>query len=50
MGDAVRFPNTNLAVSSIEYCGCLFDERDVSTSLSSCGRHDPMIPLLSAGI
>jgi hypothetical protein len=28
----------------------VFNEGDVSTSLSSCGRHDPMIPLQSAGI
>ena len=38
---------TSLAVSSMEYCGCLFDERNVSKGLGGGGGHEAMIPLLS---
>jgi hypothetical protein len=36
---------TNLAVSSIEYCQCTFDERDIRIRYGSCSGHDAMIPL-----
>jgi len=29
------------AVSSIEYCGCLFDEGDIGTRLDGGGGHIP---------
>jgi hypothetical protein len=46
MGQGVEpaCPKTNLAVSSMEYCGCLFDERDIREALSGGCGHRVMIP------
>jgi hypothetical protein len=30
----VFYPKTNLAVNSMEYCGCLFDEGNIGRALS----------------
>jgi hypothetical protein len=38
--------NTNLAVSSTEFCQCLFDERNIREGLSGGCGHKGMIPLL----
>lgn len=47
-GNSLKFPSqTNFAVSSMEYCGCLFDERNIGLGLSSGGGHRAMIPILS---
>jgi len=35
---------TNLAISSMEDCGCLFDESNIGTRLSSGGGHGAMMP------
>jgi hypothetical protein len=37
---------TNLAVSSMEYCDCLFDEGDIWILLDGGGGHKAMIPPL----
>jgi hypothetical protein len=36
---------TNLVISSMEYCGCLFNEREIRPGFSSGGGHTAMIPL-----
>jgi hypothetical protein len=36
---------TSLAVNSMEYCGCQFDERDIGIRLSGGRGHGEMIPL-----
>jgi hypothetical protein len=40
-------PKTNLAVSSIEFCQCKFDERDIRERLGGGSGHRVMIPLVS---
>jgi hypothetical protein len=37
---------TNLAVSSIEFCQAIFDERDIREALGGCCGHIVIIPLL----
>jgi hypothetical protein len=41
---------TTLAVSSIEFCQCKFDECNVRKGLGGDSGHAVMIPLLSVGI
>ena len=42
-------PKTDLAVSSMEYCGCLLSERDIREGLGTGSGHGVMIPLWDRG-